>query len=323
VKSQGRPQTPQPQRQNSSWHRRQSSLWGAGPLQLCWRHWTPPRHSTDGWGDTASFQLASCTIEAVSCWSQCFPTRKGTGRCRAQLSSRHLCALSYSKRTMSTEKWKQKTQGTGSTCVTLPHSGPCYLLLTLRERLLLTSAGFGSDPEVLSCAHGSVRPCLLRQEWARSMTTRFRRHHINTFLLGHLRFTVHFLTWGNREQALDASGPRGTAGLHLPDDSWRDWKAEEQGGQPTLSLLSSDAPLRSFQGRRQTSWTQIPAQPLKVCLMQPVALQSYLMHELQSKLRWRALNTSSEQSSDEATTTSKWPQSENPKDIAPHQLKPS
>lgn len=40
--------------------------------------------------------------------------------------------------------WKLRELGQPLSCY--PNSGPCYLLLMLTERLLLTSAGFVSDP---------------------------------------------------------------------------------------------------------------------------------------------------------------------------------
>lgn len=59
--------------------------------------------------DTARMTWVTQQVQLVSCWLLELPLPhqrgKGRGWCRAQQSSQHLCALSYSKRTRCTEKW--------------------------------------------------------------------------------------------------------------------------------------------------------------------------------------------------------------------------
>lgn len=75
------------------------------------------------------------------------------------------------------------------------YSGPRYLLLRLIERLLLTSAGFGSGLE--SPWPGGLELCSWLTQTLPSKTGGGKNHDfmrdcMNTFLPGHLTFTVMF-----------------------------------------------------------------------------------------------------------------------------------
>lgn len=76
------------------------------------------------------------------------------------------------------------------------YSGPCYLLLRLTERVLLTSAGFGSDLE--SPWPGGLELCswltqTLPSKAGGGKNHDFMRDCVNTFLPGHLTFSYVFL----------------------------------------------------------------------------------------------------------------------------------
>lgn len=103
VRSQGCPQAPQAQKQNSSWHQRHSSLWGAGPLQFC--SVTEPLPRQHWWlGDTTN-EIFLLHCRGSSSWNIYCSTRKGRGEAGVghssshtaqltQLSSQHLWVLS-------------------------------------------------------------------------------------------------------------------------------------------------------------------------------------------------------------------------------------